>query len=455
MKRPPKPTPERPTVPRRRRFEVVALLLSVLMFVRCECDEELAQLVPEIVVSPASVDLGPQVVGQANEIDKAFFIGNLGSSVLIVDSWTLVPDDAPFELIEPPDRVSPSDSTAVRLRFTPPDRAEYGVIIQIASNDPVRPVVEVPVVGSGGPPLIEADPTSLDFGLVNEGPGMERTVKLSNVGHDVLNLDDVRLAGSAQGSDAGSPGVIPSAFRIVSESLSGTTLAAQASTTVTLRMDPTYEAVVASGGLGTALTDALLVQSDAANAPELEVPVTGQVNLAPQAVAVEMVSRNDWVKIDLGREVEIDGSDTWEPEGDPFTFSWSVTQKPDESEATLPAGTLSESQTSLIPDFGGNYIVTLRATDFSGAWSEADMEIYTHDLVIVLTWETADDAACQSFSDDECAAMSSQDRRTQCCGQSDLDLHLVRPFGNFGRLRAMPNGLRYARNQRGGQPRLG
>ena len=153
-------------------------------------------------MSPASVDLGPQVVGQANEIDKAFFIGNLGSSVLIVDSWTLVPDDAPFELIEPPDRVSPSDSTAVRLRFTPPDRAEYGVIIQIASNDPVRPVVEVPVVGSGGPPLIEADPTSLDFGLVNEGPGMERTVKLSNVGHDVLNLDDVRLAGSA-GSDAG------------------------------------------------------------------------------------------------------------------------------------------------------------------------------------------------------------------------------------------------------------
>ena len=76
----------------------------------------------------------------------------------------------------------------------------------------------------------------------------------------------------------------------------GDDVGAQASTTVTLRMDPTYEAVVASGGLGTALTDALLVQSDAANAPELEVPVTGQVNLAPQAVAVEMVSRNDWVK---------------------------------------------------------------------------------------------------------------------------------------------------------------
>ena len=42
-------------------------------------------------------------------------------------------------------------------------------------------------------------------------------------------------------------------------------------------------------------------------------------------------------------------------------------------------------------------MVTLRATDVGGAWSEAAVDIYTHDLVIVLTWETDPEAPCQSF----------------------------------------------------------
>ena len=114
------------------------------------------------------------------------------------------------------------------------------------------------------------------------------------------------------------------------------------------------------GGIGNALTDNLIIESDAQNQVRLEVPMTGRVNLAPQAVAVEMLSRNSFVKIDLGREVDIDGSDTWEPEGDPFTFRWSLTRAPEESNAVLPESTLALPQTSIIPDFGGNYVVTLR-----------------------------------------------------------------------------------------------
>ena len=197
-------------------------------------------------------------------------------------------------------------------------------------------------------------------------------------------------------------------------------------------MDPTYELVLAAGGIGNALTDNLIIESDADNQVRLEVPMTGRVNLAPQAVAVEMLSRNSFVKIDLGREVDIDGSDTWEPEGDPFTFRWSLTRAPEESNAVLPESTLALPQTSIIPDFGGNYVVTLRATDVGGAWSEAAVDIYTHDLVIVLTWETDPEAPCQSFSEEACAAMSSQERRTQCCGQSDLDVHLIKPQGTLG-----------------------
>ena len=156
----------------------------------------------------------------------------------------------------------------------------------------------------------------------------------------------------------------------------------------------------------------------------------------------------------MGREVEVDGSDTWEPEGDPFTFAWSLSRKPEESEVDLPEASLAQSQTSLIPDLGGNYVVTLRATDASGAWTEADMEIYTHDLVIVLTWYTDPNAPCQSYSEQECAAMSSQDRRTTCCGQSDLDLHLVRPSGTLGDYGQCPSGCIRQETNEDGNPVL-
>ena len=185
---------------------------------------------------------------------------------------------------------------------------------------------------------------ALDFGLVNEGPGMEQTVKITNAGHDTLNISTLYMHGMDTGqNDGGVQSSGSSAYRIVSEDLSGTQLEAQASTVVQVRMDPNYDLVVAAGGIGSALSDALIIESDALNTPQLEVPMTGQVNLAPQAVAVEMLSRMGWVKIDLGREVEIDGSDTWEPEGDPFTFAWSLAAKPEESHVELPESTLATS----------------------------------------------------------------------------------------------------------------
>ena len=48
-----------------------------------------------------------------------------------------------------------------------------------------------------------------------------------------------------------------------------------------------------------------------------------------------------------------------EPEGDPFTFRWTLTRLPEESDAELPENTLASAQTSIIPDFGGNYANTM------------------------------------------------------------------------------------------------
>ena len=67
-------------------------LSCLALFTRCDCEDDLSQLVPEIVVSPSSVDLGPHIIGVDNLHEK-LFIGNSGSAPLVIDSWTLVPDD--------------------------------------------------------------------------------------------------------------------------------------------------------------------------------------------------------------------------------------------------------------------------------------------------------------------------------------------------------------------------
>lgn len=74
----------------------------------------------------------------------------------------------------------------------------------------------------------------------------------------------------------------------------------------------------------------------------------------------------------LGTRVELDGSQSWDPDGDSLEYSWTLTQRPDGSSATLDDPTLeTPSFFADVHDEHG-YVITLVVTDCFGAESAAD-----------------------------------------------------------------------------------
>ena len=72
----------------------------------------------------------------------------------------------------------------------------------------------------------------------------------------------------------------------------------------------------------------------------------------------------------IGETVHLDGHTSYDPDGDPLTYLWTLTQKPAGSVATLSSA--SSSTPTFVADKNGTYVATLVVTDNLGAASESD-----------------------------------------------------------------------------------
>jgi hypothetical protein len=422
-----------------------ALLLLSFGLAHCECDEDLSELIPDIVVTPDEVDLSERVVARVFEQPGAVEIGNRGTAPLRISSIEVDPADGTFEIAETPPEVGVNQSEKLTLRFLPPQQGTFTANLIITSDDPDEKIVTVPLKGIGGPPRIEADPNEVDFGVVNEGPGLTRQVRLTNIGFDVLHITQIRLASN--------PG--DTAYSLNPEAPTSLNLEPAQTHVVDVSMFPNA-AYLAADDDGI-LEDTLLVDSDAENTPHLEIPLFGGANLAPIPVVVELITRQPVVKvaprINPPRLVTFDGSETTDPEGDPFTYSWSLAEIPEGSNSYL-LGQL-EAQTQVAVDAVGTFVVRLRATDNRGAWAEADGIVLPRDFAVVLEWDTASSAPCQQFSEEYCEELMQTNpvqARTECCGQTDIDLHLIAPGGTLGDYGTCPDGCVVDESTDGGPP---
>ncbi|MFZ9889490.1 MAG: choice-of-anchor D domain-containing protein, partial [Myxococcota bacterium] len=466
----------------RRPFQAaIGLFLAVTN--GCSCDDSLSALRPRLLVNPEIIDMGRRVVGKSSQAD--FLVGNEGTapvSILAYEIDELTTDErvalggdfvdvtgAAFSVVGGPAAVGAQRSAEGQIAFQPSTRERFGGALVIRSDDLEHPVLRVPLVGEGGPPLIEAEPPSVDFGVVNEGPGASRIVRVKNIGFDTLRVSDLFLVGPRDNLEAAEVG-----YTLVEGHPTAGSIEAEGSWEVEVRIEPTVAAVSAAGSAELRAT--LVVLSDAENEPRLEVPLTGQANLAPAAKAVELVTRRSEVKVGFGREVIIDGSETEDPEGDPFLFAWSLVDKPADSSAFLVGNTVAGScddddhcdtasgyrcvtgtckqvaWTRVTTDAVGTFRVRLRATDARGAYREADAVILPRDLAVVLVWGTAlgtscspdedptSDGCCYESESDACLSLPLAERRVYCCGQTDLDLHLLRPGGVAGDYGQCPAG---------------
>jgi len=70
-----------------------------------------------------------------------------------------------------------------------------------------------------------------------------------------------------------------------------------------------------------------------------------------------------------GQIINLDGSTSYDADGDPLLYQWEITAKPDGSQASLSS--TQSTTTSCVPDVPGDYSVRLTVTDTSG-FSDSD-----------------------------------------------------------------------------------
>ena len=393
---------------------LVVTLGSGLACNMCE-DDDLGRLRPKLEFDPSALAYGPRAIGVGHVLTTRAL--SRGSADLQIVDVRIDPPDQPFVVNAYPDYLKVGAAGEVVVTFTPGARGQYSADAVFKINLDTDNEVRLPLTGEVGPPRIEVLPTTLDFERVNQNTGRTLPLRITNVGDDWLTLSDLTFLTAT------------SEFT-----------ALDASTTIGHNLAPggTWIQLInyLPNDLG-ADANTLRIVSNADNGPNTDVPLTALANLSPIAVAFEVNSHLSEVSVDPDVELTLSSAGTHDPENEtPLTLYWQLIEKPVGANVVLPGGERNTPQTHISPRLVGDYKVRLLVTDPGGAQGYADVVIHSiRDLVVRLRWETAASALCNTHPTTECDELQRTNLaewQRVCCGQTDLDLHLVRPGGGVG-----------------------
>jgi hypothetical protein len=218
-------------------------------------------LAAAISVSPLRVDFGRQKVNTSSAV-RSVTVTSTGNENVTINAADLAGINA-GDFLMVADHctgavLAPGAACGVDLVFDPTVAGTRSATLTITSTAPGVPTV-VPIVGTGSAPATSFNPSSLDFGgvLILLGSG-EQTVTLTNRGNAPLAITGWSISGT-NASDFS-----------ISTKTCGTTLAAGAKCTVTVRFSPTF-----LGSRSATLT----LGSDAPTGNATTVPLSGRGTL--------------------------------------------------------------------------------------------------------------------------------------------------------------------------------
>lgn len=230
-------------------------------------------VVPVAGVNPTSIDFGSQSVGTAG-LPKPISVINSGTDTLAITSIALGGTN-PSQFVLTglpalPAYVAVGQSTAFNVFFQPSVAGALAATVTVATDDPARPTLSVPLAGRGANPTIAVSPASIAFGDVRVNTTSANIgLTIQNTSTDPLTVSSVGFGGP-QASELGVSGIaLPSVVP------GGGSVTAQ----ITLR----------PAALGPRSAE-VRIGSNATNAPALAVPVTAtgvgpQASISPASVA--------------------------------------------------------------------------------------------------------------------------------------------------------------------------
>ena len=229
------------------------------------------RIAPHISVSlSGALNLGNVAVCQSGQAGVA--IANTGGVPLTVNAISVtgaVFSASPASLV-----VAPGGTQTVTVRFAPTGVGPASGTLTIQSDDPANPTVTRPVSGTGlptPPPAIAVSPDPLDLGTAAVNFFVGRRLSVSNTGP----CQDLILTLTSTG---------PPFFVTTGDPTSVPPAAAPLNATIPPGQVLRFAVIFAPTALGHA-NGTLTVTSNAANAPNIQVPLSGTgVNLSPASI---------------------------------------------------------------------------------------------------------------------------------------------------------------------------
>jgi hypothetical protein len=150
---------------------------------------------PQISVVPTSVSFGSVAVGVSNT--QTLTIKDSGNANLIISQGTIT--GGGFGITGPtlPATLTPGQSLAFSVRFSPSSASSTTGTVSIASNAPQSPLL-VGLSGTGVSQSLQlsANPSALAFGNVTQGSSSKQSVTLTNTGNSSVSVSNLAPTGS-------------------------------------------------------------------------------------------------------------------------------------------------------------------------------------------------------------------------------------------------------------------
>jgi Domain of unknown function (DUF4082)/Abnormal spindle-like microcephaly-assoc'd, ASPM-SPD-2-Hydin len=150
---------------------------------------------PQISAVPTSVSFGSVAVGVSNT--QTLTIKDSGNANLIISQGTIA--GSGFGITGPalPATLTPGQSLAFSVRFSPASASSTTGTVSIASNAPQSPLV-VGLSGTGVSQSLQlsANPSALAFGNVTQGSSSKQSVTLTNTGNSSVTVSNLAPTGS-------------------------------------------------------------------------------------------------------------------------------------------------------------------------------------------------------------------------------------------------------------------
>ncbi|MFH1809447.1 MAG: choice-of-anchor D domain-containing protein [Pseudomonadota bacterium] len=365
------------------RSALMVLLLSPVLG-GGDCDTNVVELDPVMLVEPSGLDFGFSAISQDSL--KTFRVSNPSALSLQLEVVLSLDSDPAFALVNPPAVVAAGDSVDIQVRFRPMLPTQVTGTVQLSSDSKKYPRAQVALVGGGvdrGLPDIVVEPVPLDFGAVGLGVVVRADLRVANAGVRDLVIDDVVLTDDGQG-----------AFVLVTTAPAGYVLRPGDELFLKLAFNPPL--------LGDFFGE-LTITSNDPDASVVRLVLKGSGYDTPVAVISTLDPTDTLEPLDT---VRLDGSQSYSPTPNVSIagYEWRLAVRPQGSTAVLRADGNSgvelvqeQPRADLLLDLAGRYEVLLYVVDSRGVRSGSPdllrlRAVPDEDLHIQLVWDhpTAD-----------------------------------------------------------------